>query len=179
MPASDGSTISSDQLLDSLTRQSARAGKNASDLFSTGQGGADDLMSYFRKIFSGDREESYRATSEQTGTVTDQYDTAYQAVLQKGPRGGGRTSAAANLKGMEAGKVSEIIDSARPQAAQGLQALISSLLGASANESQISAGSLSSALSSLLQKEAADSQSWASLGLGAGKILASIAFPAK
>ncbi len=167
-----GTPLSSEQLIRSVSEMASTSAGRSTKLFDAGISNLDDVTSYLKKIVHGDREEMYRSLSPEIGAVTDQYDTAYKNVLERAPRGGGRTSAAIGLKTAEAGDVGRLIASARPQAIAQLQQFIAQLIGLSQGQESLAIGANSTALQGRVGKDQMNAEQWQQIGLGIGQMLA-------
>jgi len=164
----------SDQATSALFAAAGNAGTTGAGLLQKGQDVVNPVLKYYTDILSGDKSAAFRAVAPQAQTITDQYDTAYKSVLEKAPRGGGRTSAAVNLKSAEAGAVGNLINEQVPQAAQQLSQIMQSFMEAGISLDEASLSSLASGLNSLLTKEGMDAQALGGLGGGLGSLLAAL-----
>lgn len=155
---------------DRLKASSADSASKASSTYQSGAGGIDALQAYLKPLINGDSQALTQAASSDVARITDQYDSAYQSISQLGPRGGGRTSALATLRGKEASDVSGSINSQRDKAITQEQSLIQTLFGFSSASNAQSQTALNEALQSLTNSKNSTDQSNSDLGATIGTI---------
>lgn len=166
-----GAPATTQQMIQSLGQMASTSAKRSSALFDEGFGGVDDVMSYLKKIVGGDRAAMLDAVKPEVGAVTDQYDTAYKSVVDRAPRGGGRTSAAVGLKRDEAKTVGSLIASARPKAVADLQNFISQLIGASTSNEGVAVNASGAAIGARQGQNAQNDALMQTIGQSLGTLL--------
>jgi hypothetical protein len=76
---------------------------------------------YYQNILSGDKAAMEQAVAPETSSILDQYRGKRAQMAKLGPRGGGTAEAVAGSQFGQAGDVAKVLQTARPQAAQGAQ----------------------------------------------------------
>jgi hypothetical protein len=76
---------------------------------------------YYQNILSGDKAAMEQAVAPETSSILDQYRGKRAQMAKLGPRGGGTAEAVAGSQFGQAGDVARVLQTARPQAAQGAQ----------------------------------------------------------
>lgn len=74
---------------------------------------------YYQNLLSGDKAAMESAVAPETSSILDQYRGKRSQMAKLGPRGGGTNEAIAGSQFGQAGDVAKVLQSVRPQAAQG------------------------------------------------------------
>ena len=130
------------QYLRSLSNFTGSAGQTA---FGAGGQGVGQAMDFWGNILSGNRGAMAQALSPEIQSATSGFEQQRRAMDQFAPMGGGRAAQGAALPYREAGQISNLIATLRPQAAQQQGQL-------GLNEQQIGLGALQQALQALLAR---------------------------
>lgn len=171
-----GGDDKNEKKLDTLTSQldanTAEKRARATQTYDRGMSIFDELNKYYGDIFSGDRDAMTNAISPQIGRVSDQYDSAYKAIAQNAPRGGGRNSALIGLRSNQARDIGDLYAGTRKEAAGELESLMGQLFGLSDKSDASSLGTLGSQLDLVLQQLSSNRQAQSQLGQALGTIIA-------
>jgi len=76
---------------------------------------------YYQNLLSGDKAAMESAVAPETSSILDQYRGKRSQMAKLGPRGGGTNEAIAGSQFGQAGDVAKVLQTVRPQAAQGAQ----------------------------------------------------------
>jgi hypothetical protein len=109
----EGNTLT--KYLRSLTNWGGQAGQQA---FGAGGQGVGQAMDFWGNILSGNRGAMAQALSPEIQSATSGFEQQRRALDQFAPMGGGRAAQGAALPYREAGQISNLIATLRPQAAQ-------------------------------------------------------------
>ena len=168
-----------EQSLAKLAGVQAEAGEwglgQAKELLPEARADIQKALSYYLPLLSGDRQAMMEAMGPEVNQIVSQYDTGRRAAAEFTPRGGGRTTALAELPFRKAGDITNLLQRTRPEAAGKVtdigQLLASIGLGTMPRGE---GGAAASLLSSLTAERGQTMQMWGDIGVGAGKILAQV-----
>jgi hypothetical protein len=128
-------------------------------------------LDYWSKILSGDRGAALTAMAPQVNTITSQYDTAFKALNELAPRGGGRNAGMQDLAFKKAGDITNLINSARPAAATNVADIGSRIAALGVPSLSVAASGINSAVSSGLTQQQIDDANSRSLGSSIGTMI--------
>lgn len=172
--SSTGATqaLTANDLINRVASRSDNLQSRADQFFGLGEDLYGQLESYIKPLLQGDRQAMLEAVAPEVRGVTSQYDTAYKAISELSPRGGGRNAALANVRGEEAGKVGDLIAGSRQKAVDATSDLFKTIATLGMSEDAASQTGLATAIQALMQKSGQDKASAASWGQAIGSIVA-------
>lgn len=136
------------------------------------------VLSYFKRLTSGDPSAALSATRPERTRVIDQYDTARKMISEFSPRGGGSNAALAESRFDEASDLSNITALARRDAVGQQAQLGTTLAGLGMTADQLASADLNTVLNAILaekgfdvQKSGQKSQMAAGLAEGLGTLV--------
>jgi len=143
----------------------------AKRLLPKGEESIEQALSYYLPLLSGDRQAMMEAMGPEVNQIVSQYDTGRRAAAEFTPRGGGRTTALAELPFRKAGAITSLLQGARPGAAKavsdigfGVGDLASRLLPGST-------GAGAQLLGYALQRRGQDIPAWEKMGTSIGSLI--------
>lgn len=137
-----------------LAKSSTSHRKRADALGGEGDAAMQLATQYFEKMLGGDP----TATNPQVGMVIDQYDTARKNIAEFGGRGGGTTSASAQSRVDQAGKIADVRAGGMTAGAQALAEIGQSQQGLALNADQLASMDLNSVMQHALGEKQLDVQ---------------------
>lgn len=137
-----------------LAKSSASNRKRADQLGGDGDAAMQLATQYFEKMLGGDP----TATNPQVGMVIDQYDTARKNIAEFGGRGGGTTSASAQSRVDQAGKIADVRASGMTAGAQALAEIGQAEQGLAISADQLASMDLNSVMQHALGEKQLDVQ---------------------
>ena len=153
--------------------QAAKATQQGTNVLNQSAATTAPAKSFFASIL-GNRENALSALAPQVSTLVDQYDAGRKALQEFSPRGGGRVAQANELPFQEAGKISDILQTARAGAANNLATIGGQERGTGAGLIGEGTSALGRAAGTAIEQQKAKNQQWAQIGSGIGSSLTSL-----
>jgi hypothetical protein len=129
---------------------------------------------YYSKILSGDRAAMTEAMAPEIGQITGQLNQEKQNISKFTPQGGGQTGLLSELPFQQEGQVTQLLQQARPMAAQGLEQ-VAGLAGQEAlGFGNLAQNAFTTDINALLGKASQDMPMQQQLGAGVGGLLGGV-----
>src|ERR1700746_2848380 len=128
------SVLNADQ--NAINLQQGNAGQlipQGQNLLGMGSQAYQPVLNYWSSLLSGNRGAMTSALAPEIGLINQGYNTAAQTSPTPPPRGGPRADILSNMPFQRQGAITNLFQTLRPQAAQGLAGLGQSLTGAGSN----------------------------------------------
>lgn len=147
-------------------------------LTSEAEAGFQPVLDYYKKLLTGNRAEMMSTLAPEIGAITDEYNQAKKNIGTFTPRGGGQTALLSELPFKQMGDIQKLIQTVRPQAAQGLSqtagqvgGLAGQVTGEGLQAGQLSLNAIADQINALLGKSAQDIPLQQDMGSGLYQIL--------
>jgi len=116
----------------------------------------NQVLPYEEGILSGNRADIMSTLSPEIGMLKDQYGQTQQNISKFTPGGGGQTTALSELPFKEEAQISNLINTARPQAANALTSIAGQMAGEGLQAGSLSLNAVADQINALLGKTAQD-----------------------
>jgi hypothetical protein len=140
-------------------------------LLPTAQKEYGKVLPYYEGILKGDRADIMNTLTPEIGTIKDQFGQAQQNISKFTPGGGGQTTQLSELPFRQEAQISNLISTARPQAANALTSIAQQMTGEGLQAGTLGLNAVADQLNALLGKASIDSPLQQQAGAGVYQIL--------